>query len=218
MENSQKYILALDTCCSHLSVALVNIETGEHASVHKPMVRGLVESLFPSLEELLDKQKASMKDVVRVGVTRGPGSFTSVRIGLTAVRGFRFSLNMPVFGWNTLEALAKQYGKPCEVWHAAHGRNVFVQKFGEDGMPISEAVSLKIEDAVQQASGKVIGDGLFKYPIENCTVDWDADEKYFSIDPVFFANITKELSEDDVRREDLSALYVHALNYDKVSA
>lgn len=217
MENSKKYILALDTCCSHLSVALLNTETNEHVSVHKPMVRGLAEAIFPTIEELLKNQNITMDDIARVGVTRGPGSFTSVRIGLTAVRGFRFAMKMPVFGWNTLEVLAKQYGKACNVWHAAHGRNVFTQKFAEGGVPAADAVSLKIEEAVEACSGTVIGDALLKYPMEDADVDWNNNEKFFSVDPVFLAKITMDVDSHDAdKRENVEALYVHPLNYDKV--
>ena len=225
MEKIDNWILALDTCTSHLALALTNGEQ-THA-VKTPMVRGLSEALFPALQEALTTVNITMENVERVAYTRGPGSFTSVRIGITAAKGLVFGSKRKLFGWNTLQVIAKQYvqqhNTPCQVWLAAHGRNVFVQHFDENANSVADAVSMKIEEAIAQASGVIIGDALYKYPLDATSTlpegaTWVEDDAFYSVNPEALAKISKDLSESDEQYNATSALYVHPLNYDKTGA
>ena len=209
----KSWILAIDTCCGYLSFALWNPETGESHVYKQPVGRGTSEAFFPELKNLLETAGISLQEISRIAVTRGPGSFTSVRLGLTAAKGFNFALNIPVFGWNTLEVLAKQYGQPCAVWLAAHGKNVFTQDFGVDGISEDEPMSMDITDAIKNATGIVIGDALLKYAHEVKGFEWLQGDELSSIDPLKLAQYTDDLADDDVRAHDVSALYVHPLEY-----
>jgi len=64
------------------------------------------ESLFPMMEELLDKHNISVDDLDYVGIVIGPGSFTGIRIGMSVAKAFCYVKNIPCVAVNSLEVLA----------------------------------------------------------------------------------------------------------------
>ena len=62
--------------------------------------------LHQTMNELLKENQLTPKEIAGVGVTLGPGSYTGIRVGLAAAKGFCFAMNIPLMGCNTLEALA----------------------------------------------------------------------------------------------------------------
>lgn len=64
------------------------------------------ETLMPLTESVLKAAKISLRDIDGFAVTNGPGSFTGIRIGVSAVKGMAFALNKPVCGVSTLLSLA----------------------------------------------------------------------------------------------------------------
>jgi tRNA threonylcarbamoyladenosine biosynthesis protein TsaB len=98
-------ILAVDTSAGSCSVAVteggvltddLNLVT---ARTHSRHLRGMIESV-------LRLSGHGAKDMDGFAVTRGPGSFTGLRIGLSVVKGLCFALNKPVVGISVLDALA----------------------------------------------------------------------------------------------------------------
>jgi len=63
------------------------------------------EKLLKSIEQILSSKKAQLKDVQGIMVVRGPGSFTSLRIGITTANALAFGLNIPVKGVDKVENL-----------------------------------------------------------------------------------------------------------------
>jgi len=85
---------------------------------------GLTHSrtLLSMAESLLKNLEISAAEIGLVAVSRGPGSFTGVRIGVSAVKGLAWGLDKPVCGVSTLEAMAYQAPEPgtllCPVMDA----------------------------------------------------------------------------------------------------
>lgn len=75
---------------------------------------GLTHSstLLPMAEQLLKNTGHTIGDVGRIAVSRGPGSFTGLRIGLAAAKGLSWALEIPVVGVSTLEGMA--FGGPAD--------------------------------------------------------------------------------------------------------
>ena len=63
-------------------------------------------------EDLLKQCGKTVSDVTAVAVAEGPGSFTGVRIGVAAAKGFAWGRDLPCYGVSTLEAMAESLG----VW------------------------------------------------------------------------------------------------------
>ena len=68
------------------------------------------QTLLTMAEDLLKNCGYGPKDVTAVAVAEGPGSFTGVRIGVAAAKGFAWGGELPCYGVSTLEAMAKQMG------------------------------------------------------------------------------------------------------------
>jgi len=68
--------------------------------------RGHAEVLIAMIDEALGVLDLAYKDLTRIGVTTGPGSFTGVRVGLSVARALALALDIPVIGVSTLQAHA----------------------------------------------------------------------------------------------------------------
>lgn len=98
-------ILALD--CSAKSVSVAIAENGNLISegfLNIQLTHS--ETLMPLCEQALLNARLTLKDIDALAVTAGPGSFTGVRIGVSAVKGMCFADNKPVYPFSTLEAMA----------------------------------------------------------------------------------------------------------------
>lgn len=99
-------ILALDTTSHFGSIALLEDDrTLEEILLHAP--DGFGEILFGQIERVLDRHGWKVQQIDCFACASGPGSFTGVRLGLTAVKGLGETLGKPVVGVSNLEALAE---------------------------------------------------------------------------------------------------------------
>lgn len=64
------------------------------------------EKLIPIIDELLISNSLTTKDLNAVAISNGPGSFTGLRIGMTAAKGIAYASNLPIILVPTLESLA----------------------------------------------------------------------------------------------------------------
>lgn len=99
-------LLAFDTALEVCSVALLDSGGRLAAHIRRPMTRGHAEALVPMIDGALVAAGANMAALTRIAVTTGPGTFTGVRVGVSAARGFALALKLPVAGITALEMLA----------------------------------------------------------------------------------------------------------------
>ena len=66
------------------------------------------ENLHPFIEFILAETKHQFSDLSAIAVSKGPGSYTGLRIGVSAAKGFCFALDTPLIAIDTLQALAHQ--------------------------------------------------------------------------------------------------------------
>jgi len=98
-------LLAIDTAGPSCAVAIARDNT-ILAQISEEIGRGHAERLMPMIEAGLAKAGVEFKDLDRVAVTTGPGSFTGVRVGIAAGRGLALALDIPAIGIRSLDALA----------------------------------------------------------------------------------------------------------------
>jgi tRNA threonylcarbamoyladenosine biosynthesis protein TsaB len=98
-------LLAVDTSTTQVGVAVYDGAQviGEYA--WRSSQRHTVE-LAPAIFELLSRCGLTMDDIHALGVALGPGSFTSLRVGLSLVKGFALARSLPLIGIPTLDILA----------------------------------------------------------------------------------------------------------------
>ena len=70
------------------------------------------EVLHVLITQLLDQEGIQPQDLLAVGVSRGPGSYTGLRIGVSAAKGLCFALQIPLISMDTLAVLAQEYLRP----------------------------------------------------------------------------------------------------------
>jgi tRNA threonylcarbamoyladenosine biosynthesis protein TsaB len=98
-------ILGIETSTPWGSLALLD-EEGFVGEVAFRGPRTMAQRLVPTLEHLLATVDRTVEEVQAIAVSRGPGSFTSVRVGLATAKGLALGLGCPLIGVPTLEALA----------------------------------------------------------------------------------------------------------------
>ncbi len=156
-----KRILALDTATRWGSLALVE----QDAAGLPPLVVAELgirvsethaERLLPRIEQLLAEagwEKGSLDAFV---ATRGPGSFTGIRVGLGTLRGLGLATGKPCFGVTSLEALAEAHGPAAaeRVPLISAGRGEFyLARFDAEGSPPAELEPPWVASEEQVVSG-----------------------------------------------------------------
>jgi tRNA threonylcarbamoyladenosine biosynthesis protein TsaB len=148
-------ILAIDTALEACAAGVLDTETGKLlAQESEAMKRGHAEALMPLIARVMKASGIGFSGIDRVAVTTGPGSFTGLRVGLSAARGIALAANKPVVGVTTLTAYAapivSQNGEhPVISAIDARHDHVYFQAVGGDGgslvrpqvAPIGEAVA-----------------------------------------------------------------------------
>ncbi|MBP0616293.1 tRNA (adenosine(37)-N6)-threonylcarbamoyltransferase complex dimerization subunit type 1 TsaB [Jiella mangrovi] len=101
-------ILAIDTAFSRCMAAVFDaVGDGRLLSATEPEIgKGHAERLVGVIDDTLSDAGASYRDLGRIVVTTGPGSFTGIRVGVAAARGLSLALDSPAIGVSTLAALA----------------------------------------------------------------------------------------------------------------
>lgn len=102
-------ILAIDTasalCAACVYDSAVDKELGRAVL---DLGKGHAEHLMSVVDDALRQAGVTFDELDRIAVAVGPGSFTGVRVGVSAVRGFAMALKIPAVGVTTLEAIAAQ--------------------------------------------------------------------------------------------------------------
>ncbi|WP_289044769.1 tRNA (adenosine(37)-N6)-threonylcarbamoyltransferase complex dimerization subunit type 1 TsaB [uncultured Olleya sp.] len=102
------YILNIETSTTNCSVSLSN--QGETLVLKEDYGNGYshAEKLHVYIEEALKEAKINSEQLQAIAVSKGPGSYTGLRIGVSAAKGLAYALNIPLISVSTLQALAKQ--------------------------------------------------------------------------------------------------------------
>jgi tRNA threonylcarbamoyl adenosine modification protein YeaZ len=174
-------VLAIDTALEACSVALLDVMQPDRA-VHEsqPMTRGHAEALMPMIARVLDRAGFDAREIDRVAVTVGPGSFTGLRVGIAAARGLALAAGKPAIGLTTLAAyaaplIAANDAVPVVCAVDARHDHVYLQVFGAGGLTLLKPRLTTVADAVHASLGgppRVVGTGA-----ELLARAWPRDEK-----------------------------------------
>jgi len=100
-------ILAIDTALDACAAGVLDTDAGRLiAQESLPMKRGHAEALMPLIARVIKQSGIAFDALDRIAVTTGPGSFTGLRVGLSAARGIALAASKPVVGLTTLAAYA----------------------------------------------------------------------------------------------------------------
>jgi tRNA threonylcarbamoyladenosine biosynthesis protein TsaB len=121
-ENSS-LVLAIDTCGAAGSVALGRVSAASVEILGQIELEGRTYSarLVAAVRDLLGGHGVKLRDVGCIVAVSGPGSFTGVRVGLSAVKGFAMGAGMPVVAISRLAVLAGKAGTDVAALDAHRG-------------------------------------------------------------------------------------------------
>lgn len=200
-------VLAIDTAGVDCSAALYDSAAGRLlAAASEPIGKGHAERLMAVIDAVLETAGVAMRAVGRIAVVIGPGSFTGIRVGVSAALGLALALRVPCIGVTTLETLAHTYlqdnpGRPIVVAMDAKRDEIYAQAFDAAGNILSEPAALSAADVsalARSLSAQTIGSWVGPASTEG---EEFAGRDRFDIATV--ARIGAERSEDAARPKPL---------------
>jgi tRNA threonylcarbamoyladenosine biosynthesis protein TsaB len=147
-------ILAIDTALDACAAGVLDTDAGKMiARESQAMKRGHAEALMPLIARVMEASGIAFTALDRIAVTTGPGSFTGLRVGLSAARGVALAADKPVVGLTTLTAYAApvvSQGLEQSVISAIDARHdhVYFQVVAGDGSPLIRPRVAPIEEAL----------------------------------------------------------------------
>ena len=118
------------------------------------------QRLMPMLEHVLANIELSPKDIEAIAVSVGPGSFTGVRIGISAAKGMAMALDTQIAGVSTLDGIAYNlmdlYADQICVITDARRKQVYTAIYEREKWKLTEDMVLPIEELVKKIKKKTI--------------------------------------------------------------
>jgi tRNA threonylcarbamoyladenosine biosynthesis protein TsaB len=150
-------ILAIDTALDACAAGVLDTDADRMiAQESQIMKRGHAEALMPLIARVMKASGIAFADLDRIAVTTGPGSFTGLRVGLSAARGIALAAGKPVVGLTTLAAYAapivsRNGAQPVISAIDARHDHVYFQVVRGDGGPLVRPRVAPIEEALGAA-------------------------------------------------------------------
>src|SRR5437660_1819668 len=148
-------VLAIDTALSACAAAVLDTRRGATiASETLPLTRGHAEAVMPLIARVMDHAQVEFRDLDRIAVTTGPGSFTGLRVGIAAARGIALAAGKPAIGLSTLAGFAAPHianDDPSSVVSVIDARhdNVYLQVFSGSGRTLVPPRVAPLREAVR---------------------------------------------------------------------
>ena len=148
-------ILAIDTALDACSAGVLDTDAARLIALEsQPMKRGHAEALMPLIARVIKQAGIAFASFDRIAVTTGPGSFTGLRVGLSAARGIALAADKPVVGLTTLAAYAAPVvsdnaGRPVISAIDARHDQVYFQVVSGDGRSLIRPRVAPIEEALR---------------------------------------------------------------------
>jgi tRNA threonylcarbamoyladenosine biosynthesis protein TsaB len=163
-------VLAIDTALEACSAAVLDTSGGATASETLAMARGHAEALMPLIARVMHEAGIEFADLDRIAVTTGPGSFTGLRVGISAARGIALAAGKPAIGLSTLAGLAAPLiasDDSTQVVAAIDARHdhIYLQVFGVNGRTLVGPRFATVRDGMRAATtapARIIGSAAKK--------------------------------------------------------
>jgi tRNA threonylcarbamoyladenosine biosynthesis protein TsaB len=145
------YILQIDTATEVCSVSLsLDGKIVSKIDAEEPNLHASRLTVF--IDELLKTAHISYADLAAVAVSKGPGSYTGLRIGVSTAKGLCYALDIPLLAVNTLESMYTGYVIHSSKDHMlyvpmldARRMEVYMKMYGQDGEVVRETDAVIID-------------------------------------------------------------------------
>lgn len=146
--------LCMDTSHTWLVIGLIK-DDQVIGKVQEKCWKKQSEELFPRLTALMDECHLQPEDIDQIVISKGPGSYTGVRIAMTVAKVFCAMADKPIYTVSTLLLYAGK--KNCRVVTDARGKRVYTCLF-YDGKALEEERAVEIEN-LEIGDVNIVGDG-----------------------------------------------------------
>ncbi|MFP4313951.1 MAG: tRNA (adenosine(37)-N6)-threonylcarbamoyltransferase complex dimerization subunit type 1 TsaB [Alphaproteobacteria bacterium] len=220
MPDDCAYVLAIDSAVRGCGVCVYDTKSpSQSVRRHIDVSRGQAETLIPLVEESMQKSGIGFEQIGLMACTRGPGSFTGVRVGISAAKSYALALSIPLIGVSTLELMARQYYNKQEatpnhlcVLLESKRTEFYCQIFEGNGEAQSAPAALSAQDIGKLCAQDTvfIGDGFARFSKE---MDSDFSGQYVEgfeyPDPFILAEMGFECFQNDQNiSESIAPLYL----------
>lgn len=147
--------LVIDTCTSSLIISI--IQNDKILAIHEEKLNSdMSTKIIPVMQELFNNLNMEPKDIDKIFVAVGPGSFTGIRIGVTVAKTFAWSLNIPIVPFSSLELIATTNIKEDYIVPIINARRDFVYAgiYDEHLTVIEKDKYISIEDLKNKLQDK----------------------------------------------------------------
>lgn len=219
-------ILGIETATRFASVALMD-ETRLIAEYRIALEMRQAERLLPLIDAMLKEAQVSLSDINAIAVSIGPGSFTSLRVGLATAKGLAIGRGLPVIPVPTLEAFALPFRHAKAVvlpMIVARKDEIYWAMFLNDVRvhPDSASSVETMLQAIRQDEVLFVGEGA--------SLHQDKIIKNFKGKPVFPSislqaplaasvaqiGLTRFMNGEEASAEDIVPAYLHQLSPNKI--
>ena len=181
------YILHIDTTTKKCSVALA--QDGE-LMVQKELLSeefSHSEQLHPFIEEVLKESGLKSSSLSAIAISKGPGSYTGLRIGVAAAKGLCFALDLPLIALNTLEIMVQPY----EV----SPYSFIIPMLDARRMEVYTAIFDETKKWIQETMAEVLTENTFTSIVneQSCLIIGDGAIKFKTLHPKINASYTNEI-------------------------
>ena len=181
------YILHIDTTTKKCSVALA--QDGE-LMIQKELLSeefSHSEQLHPFIEEVLKESGLKSSSLSAIAISKGPGSYTGLRIGVAAAKGLCFALDLPLIALNTLEIMVQPY----EV----SPYSFIIPMLDARRMEVYTAIFDETKKWIQETMAEVLTENTFTSIVneQSCLIIGDGAIKFKTLYPKINASYTSEI-------------------------
>ena len=181
------YILHIDTTTKKCSVALA--QDGE-LMIQKELLSeefSHSEQLHPFIEEVLKESGLKSSSLSAIAISKGPGSYTGLRIGVAAAKGLCFALDLPLIALNTLEIMVQPY----EV----SPYSFIIPMLDARRMEVYAAIFDETKKWIQETMAEVLTENTFTSIVneQSCLIIGDGAIKFKTLHPKINASYTNEI-------------------------
>lgn len=162
------YILNLETATKNCSVSIS--QNGKTILCKEMAEAGYshAEKLHVFIEESLKESKLSFNDLSAIAVSQGPGSYTGLRVGVSAAKGLCFALNLPLISVDTLQVLASQLSIT---------EGVIIPMIDARRMEVYSAIFTSKFDKIREVQAEILTENSFEGISETIHFVGDCAEK-----------------------------------------
>ena len=164
-------ILCIESATPICSIALAR--NGEIIRLRETdALQSHAASLMEFIQDVLESSGIALSAIDAVAVSKGPGSYTGLRIGVSTAKGLCFALDKPLIGISTLKSMAIGMIKACQI---SDNTTLFCPMIDARRMEVYTALYDKDAAPVVPVSAKIIDESSFSELLQNQTIVFAGD-------------------------------------------